>query len=151
MRRWILVSSLCLALLAGCSAGAVHDETGHSLGRLQDLYTYELNAAEPEHAEQVEEWLREAKADSEDRQMFLLTIGDDRSDMAYAYIYGKGYRDYEVTFVYSVDEPETGKLHVAGLNQGPEEDAFVKVKFRDSLVDSFILSDDAVMKKSESF
>lgn len=97
--RYICLFILMLMILTGCVA---NEETQDDLeGIMRNVLTHELNQIEPGHLEQVNNWLDNARKTGEEGQYFTHSFNDDTSDYMYAYVYGKGYSDYEVSFIYN--------------------------------------------------
>ncbi|MDG0875695.1 hypothetical protein L5D93_26050 [Paenibacillus thiaminolyticus] len=61
------------------------------------LFSYEFNSIEPEHEELINDWLAEAKAESETR------IHSYKME-EFRYSYVRGYKDVKISFIY-----ESGK------------------------------------------
>ncbi|MFF3923144.1 hypothetical protein [Paenibacillus lactis] len=117
--------------------------------RMTKVISYELNQVEPEHSEQVRDWLAKARQTGKEGQFFVHSFGKDTDDYMYNYVYRKGSSDYEVSFIYNPDDPRNkGSVHVSGISQSAN-DSFVKIKLINDLSMLVILSDDPIGKKLE--
>lgn len=107
-----------------------------------------MNEIEPEHTEKINQWLAQARQTGIEEQFFTNTIRDDSSEYMYSYVYGKGYTDYEVSFLFNSKEPTNkGQIHVAGFNKNSTNDSFVQIKSINDLSILFVLSEESLRDK----
>lgn len=145
--RNIFLFILLLIILTGCTTNE-ENQDDYLEGIMRNVFVHELNEVEPEHLEQVNNWLANARQSGEDGQYYIYSFNDDSSDYMYSYVYGKGYSDYEVSFIYNrSDSKNKGKIHVTGLKGKSVEDTFVKIKSINDLSILFILSNDTLADK----
>lgn len=118
----IFVILLIFLFVNGCNPV---DKTDDSF-----IFTYALNSnaynsIEKEHQEKIDEWLLEAKENNDERIYEYSLEG-------YQYYYAKGFKDAEVSFVYS-GRSKKGELKTR-LSQGEKDDSvFVRIKYNSDL------------------
>lgn len=141
--RWLTVG-LCLGLcLTGCTAEGAKKPPVSLESAMQHVYSYSLNEIEPEHVEEVTQWLADAQAEGADGQFFIKSFQDDTSEYAYTYAYADGYADYEVSFIYTPKDPvSTGKIHIAGTRKDSLAHHFVQIKTVNDLSIMYIVADE---------
>jgi len=145
---------MLFVLLIGCSnnLNTMVNEQGNEEQQIQKvlegIYSYEYNSIEPEHQEIINKWLIEAKTNTDQTKMHFYSIANDvdkKDNKKYGYIYAKGYKDFEVTFVYSVDDPkEKGQLHIVGNKGSNDDEVFIKVKYDTRFILGVINSDQSI-------
>ncbi|CAH8712935.1 hypothetical protein M5W83_25150 [Paenibacillus thiaminolyticus] len=96
-------------LVAGCRAS----------GEPPFLFSYEFNSIEPEHEELIDDWLAEAKAESETR-----IHSYEMEEFRYSYV--RGYKDVKISFIYESGEGSLKQRFIKGSDQ---DEVFVKINF----------------------
>ncbi len=110
---------------------------------LEGIYSYEYNSIEPRHKELINEWLSDIKNDPILIHSHSITNGNE----GYEYLYAKGYKNFEVSFVYSVDDVfNKGRLHFVGNKGSAEDEILVKVKYDTRYVLGTVISDKSLFK-----
>ncbi|OOC62597.1 hypothetical protein BBD40_12440 [Paenibacillus ihbetae] len=143
--KYIIGFILLILLMTGCSGKEANVPDLDN--RMSKVFSYELNQVEPEHSEQVRDWLAKARQSGKEGQFFVHSFRNDTDEYMYNYVYRKGASDYEVSFIYSPDDTRSkGSVHVSGINHSAN-DSFVKIKLIDDLSIQVILSDDPLGKK----
>jgi hypothetical protein len=137
---WLIM--IVVIILSGCTATREKEE--RSLGSImKNIITHELNEVEPEHKDEVNEWLADARLNGTEGQFYIKAYSDETSEFKYSYIYGKGYSDYEVSFSYtSSDLTSKGDIRIAGIKGENYADSFVKIKSINDRSIMFIVSDE---------
>lgn len=145
MKRFILQGFfLVLILITGCSNSS--NNANEKFFEIHDIYSYEYNSIEPEHHDTITEWLNEARQ-NDSGGVSIHSISDDREQYGYKYIVGKGYKEFEITFVYSSDDMNSkGNLHIVGIEGEAHEEAFVKIKYDSRYVLGSIMSDNTIWR-----
>lgn len=139
-----LLLIVMLLILSACSKS--EEKTTAQLDDiLANVYTYELNQVEAEHSQQVNDWMTKATQTGEMGQYHIHSFNNDTDEYVYTYVYGRGYSDYEVSFVYNPDDPVSqGSIHVTGLKNNSGSDSFVQIRLINDLSISFIMSDETI-------
>lgn len=140
--RFIWLSVIIgLTVITACSAIGEKKAVNLLDEAMTDVFTYELNQVEPEHEEQVRNWLEQARRDGTDGQFHVLSIGNDDDEFKYTYVYQKGSSDYEVHFIYNPqDSTFKTRLHVTGNMQANSgRDGFVQIRILDDQLSSLII------------
>ncbi|MFD3273849.1 hypothetical protein ACE3MS_27490 [Paenibacillus dendritiformis] len=116
-------------LVAGCGV------TGERPDQAPYILSYEFNSIEPGHAEFINDWLAEAKAEP-DTRIHSYEMEE------YSYSYVRGYRDVNISFIYENGE---GRLKQRFIKGSDQDEVFVKIKFNPSLccIGSIYETDDA--------
>lgn len=143
--HYVFVIWVLAAVITGCSNKTDAEEAF----RLDDIYSVSYDTIDPQHLEKIGEWLekaRESDAISPESGISFYTnyIGDDRSGTHFEYVYAKGVKDIEVTFVYSADM-EKGSLHIAKIVGGEEDETFIEIKYDPRYVIGSIHSDRRIL------
>ncbi|NMO96595.1 hypothetical protein [Paenibacillus lemnae] len=94
---------------------------------MSELVSYELDQIEPKHEERIRDWLNDVQQNGGEKEYFIHSFDNETADNMYAYVYGKGFTDYEVSFIYNTSN-NRAEVHVAGIEGQSETDHFVKVK-----------------------
>jgi len=145
--RNILLLLLMVIIMSGCTNNQ-ENEVDVMEKLMENVITHQLNEVEPEHRDEVNKWLSDAKLNGEEGQYYTKSYSDETSEFMYSYVYGKGYSDYEVSFIYtSSDEEYKGKISITGLKNTKEENTFVKIKSINDRSIMFILSDESLTDK----
>ena len=100
---------------------------------LKGIYAYEYNAIEPKHLDEVNKWLSESRANRSDTTIFYKSY-DESSTGAHAprvnYMFAKGYKAYEISFVYSIDNEENkGQIYIVPIKGRATDEALVKITY----------------------
>ncbi|KJB87237.1 hypothetical protein AZ66_14255 [Paenibacillus sp. E194] len=102
---------------------------------LKGIYAYEYNAIEPKHLDEVNKWLGECRANRSDTTIFYKSYNENESSTeAHAprvnYMFAKGYKAYEISFVYSIDNEENkGQVYIVPIKGRATDEAFVKITY----------------------
>lgn len=76
------------------------------------------------------------------------SISNAQDQYSYEYVYAKGYKKFEITFVYSTDSMEPkGSLHIVGIKGGADDEVLVKIKYDKRYVLGTISSDKTILPK----
>lgn len=141
---FILMFSMVILVISGCSSQKNQELNVES--SMNSIISYKLNEVEDEHTEKVNQWLANAKETGAEGQYFLYQ--DSTKDNAYSYVYGKGYSDYEVSFIYDPSDPTNkGKVYVNGIKKNSDNDTFIQIKTINDLSILFVLSDESLQNK----
>ncbi|MEF3353852.1 hypothetical protein PV403_11735 [Paenibacillus sp. GYB006] len=116
MRFLILILS-SLLLTIGCSNTVKQNQKPF-------LFSYELNKVEPKHQKEIDPWLQSAKNDPE------VKIYSYETKDGYKYSYVKGYKDVEVSYIYSNNEGKLKQRFIKGSN---DDEILVEVKYNKSI------------------
>jgi len=146
MKYWITLM-LLLFLLTGCSTNSQENKVDYLESVIGNVFTHELNHIEPEHQGEINNWLNSARKSGEEGHYFIKSLEDVTGENLYTYVYGKGYTDYEVVFIYNRrDNGNEASIRVTGLdgNSESENESFVKIKCINDLSIQYILSDDTL-------
>ncbi|MDR9856455.1 hypothetical protein RJP21_22895 [Paenibacillus sp. VCA1] len=115
---------------------------------MNTIINYKLNTVEEEHSSEINKWLANARETGEEGQYFTYSYSDNTKENMYLYVYRKGYRNYEVSFIYDPsDSNYPGKIHVTGINKDKENDDFVQIQSINDLSIQIILSDESLKNK----
>lgn len=126
-------------MIVGCSANSTADVKEDTF-KLQDLYSYSYNSVEAEHAETVNEWLDDAR--QSEVKMHIYEIKNDRDPFGYKYVFAKGYKEFEVSFVYPSGASESkGSIHIVGIEGDVDGETFIQIKFDPRYIQGTINSD----------
>lgn len=117
MRCFFVILSLLL-LTTGCS------NNKGTQNQKPFLFSYELNKVEPKHQKEINPWLQTAKNDPEVK-IHLYETKD-----GYKYSYVKGYKDVEVSYIYSNYEGKLKQRFIKGSN---DDEILVEVKYNKSI------------------
>lgn len=88
------------------------------------LFSYKLNTVEPKHQTELDPWLQNAKNDPE------IKIHSYETKDGYKYSYVKGYKDVEVSYIYSNNEGKLKQRFIKGSNN---DEILVEVKYNKSI------------------
>lgn len=88
------------------------------------LFSYELNTVEPKHQKEIDPWLQKVKNDPE------IKIHSYETKDGYKYSYVKGYKDVDVSYIYSNNE---GKLKQRFIKGSKDDEILVEVKYNKSI------------------
>ncbi|GIQ70411.1 hypothetical protein DUZ99_19625 [Xylanibacillus composti] len=136
---------ILMTLISGCSTEK-EQEIYDLESSMVEVFHYELDVVEPGHADEVNQWLENARLTGESGQYFIYQ--DNTREDLYAYVYGKGYSDYEVAFIYNPKDPVTkGQIHVTGIMGDSKADHFVQIRTINDLSIMFTLSDESLQEK----
>ncbi|SYX83336.1 hypothetical protein [Paenibacillus alvei] len=100
---------------------------------LKGIYAYEYNAIEPKHLEEVNKWLSESRANCSDTTIFYKSYNENSSGAHVPrvnYMFAKGYKAYEISFVYSIDNEENkGQIYIVPIKGRATDEALVKITY----------------------
>lgn len=105
-----------LLILTGCGKGQQEQQPF--------IFSYEMNKIEPEHSAVINEWLTDAKNSN------VQSIYSYETPDGYKYSYLKGYKDVEVSFIYSNNQ---GQLKQRFIKGNENDEVFVQVKYNTSI------------------
>ncbi|MCR8645494.1 hypothetical protein NV379_22920 [Paenibacillus sp. N1-5-1-14] len=112
--RYLFVIVSLLLLTTGCSNNIVTQNENPF------LFSYELNKVEPKHAKEINPWLQTARNEAE------VKIHSYETKDGYKYSYVKGYKDVEVTYIYSNFEGKLKQRFIKGSN---DDEILVEVNY----------------------
>lgn len=116
--RYLIVILILLFPITGCSNKDIQNQKPF-------LFSYELNNVNPKHLKEIEPWLQTAKNDPEVKIHSYDTID------GYMYSYVKGYKDVEVSYIYSNNEGSSLKQRlIKGSN---DDEILIEVKYNNSI------------------
>lgn len=145
MRKFLQIHLIfCLLFITiGCNGNA---ETDESLD-LHDIYSYEYNSIESEHNDLITKWISESRLS--DHPISIHSISNDQQRYEYHYVFAKGYKAFEITFVFSSDSMDSkGPLHIVGIKGEEDEEILVKIKYDSRYVLGTIISDRRILSES---
>ena len=100
---------------------------------LKGIYAYEYNVIEPKHLDEVNKWLSESRANRSDTTIFYKSYNENNygaPEPRVNYMFAKGYKAYEISFVYSIDNKENkGQIYIVPIKGRATDEAFVKITY----------------------
>src|SRR5690554_3606602 len=147
--RYRISMIMLLIFIIGCSTKSEKSKADLK-SVMSSVITHELNQVEPEHKEEIEKWLNNARKSSEKGQYFTNSLENETGEYLYTYVYGEGYTDYEVAFIYNQQSTSTkGSIRISGIedNSVSEHGSFVKIRSFNDLSILYILSDNTLEDK----
>lgn len=102
---------------------------------LKGIYAYEYNAIEPKHLDEVNKWLSESRANRSNTTIFYKSYNENESSTGahvprVNYMFAKGYKSYEISFVYSIDNEENkGQIYIVPIKGRATDEALVKITY----------------------
>ncbi|MGP0586620.1 hypothetical protein [Paenibacillus timonensis] len=146
MRRTRLLSLILslFLLIVGCSNNTETDDGFN----LHDIYSYEYNSIESKHHDLITKWMNESR--QSEYPISYHSISNDQDQFGYEYIYAKGYKEFEITFVYSTDSMgPKGSLYIVGIKGETDDEILVKIKYDPKYVLGTISSDQSILSKNK--
>ncbi|WP_202077470.1 hypothetical protein [Caldalkalibacillus salinus] len=112
---------ITLLVLQGCVSVNTLDQPN-----VPEIFTYELDTIQPEHEEEVHEWLQEVQDEDRGGEVHQYSIDH------YEYVYGVGYEDVQVRYILE-DQHSAGSLDVQLVNGNEEKEMLLQLAYNDTL------------------
>lgn len=136
-----------LFIMVSCNGISGTTESNEGF-ELNDIYSYEYNSIESEHNELITKWMTESRLSK--YPISSHTISNDQERFGYEYVFAKGYKEFEITFVYSFNSMDPrGSLHIVGIKGEADDEVLVKIKYDSRYVRGTISSDQTILFRNQ--